>query len=66
MHCDPHAANMLVRIGRHGRPQLVLLDHGLYKRLDDDFRLEYAALWQALVFGNEEVSSLARGAHGAR
>ena len=29
VHCDPHAANMLVRRGgRDGRMQLVLLDHG--------------------------------------
>ncbi|GBF89209.1 hypothetical protein Rsub_01926 [Raphidocelis subcapitata] len=52
VHCDPHAANMLVRLGPDGREQLVLLDHGLYKRLDDGFRAEYAALWRSLVFGD--------------
>lgn len=31
VHCDPHAANMLVQRGRWGRPRLVLLDHGLYR-----------------------------------
>ncbi len=30
-------ANMLAR-RRDGRPQIVLLDHGLYKRISDDFR----------------------------
>lgn len=35
-----------------GRPQIVLLDHGLYRRLDDSFRREYCRLWQALVTGN--------------
>lgn len=33
VHCDPHAANMLVRRGAGGAGpvQLVLLDHGLYR-----------------------------------
>lgn len=33
VHCDPHAANMLVRRGGDGSGpvQLVLLDHGLYR-----------------------------------
>jgi aarF domain-containing kinase len=57
VHCDPHAGNVLVR--RHikngrdtGRPQVVLLDHGLYRELDDDFRLQYAAMWKALVLAD--------------
>lgn len=32
--------------------QLVLLDHGLYRVLDDEFRLEYACLWRSLIFGD--------------
>mmetsp|Transcript_33405 Transcript_33405/g.79191 ORF Transcript_33405/g.79191 Transcript_33405/m.79191 type:complete len:530 (-) Transcript_33405:81-1670(-) len=54
VHCDPHAANMLVRRGPGGRPELVLLDHGLYRVIDDHFRKEYAALWQALILADEE------------
>jgi hypothetical protein len=27
----------------------VLLDHGLYKELPDQLRLDYASLWKALV-----------------
>lgn len=34
----------------NGKQQLVLLDHGLYRVIDDDFRARYAALWRALVF----------------
>ena len=31
VHCDPHPGNVLVRKDRAtGRPQIVLLDHGLY------------------------------------
>ncbi|GIL43460.1 hypothetical protein Vafri_933 [Volvox africanus] len=52
VHCDPHAANMLVRkVDGHG--QLVLLDHGLYKSYTDSFRLAYAALWRSLIFADE-------------
>lgn len=55
VHCDPHAGNILVRADpkRPGKPLLVLLDHGLYKRLDDEFRLQYARLWTSLIFAEE-------------
>ncbi|WIA33107.1 hypothetical protein OEZ86_006260 [Tetradesmus obliquus] len=53
VHCDPHAANLLVRRGPAGQPQLVLLDHGLYRQIDDGFRREYAALWRALIFSDK-------------
>ncbi|KAJ9540697.1 hypothetical protein OSB04_027203 [Centaurea solstitialis] len=60
VHCDPHAANLLIRTmpshkrGIFGRrkPQLVLLDHGLYKELDVSTRTNYAALWKALVLAD--------------
>lgn len=54
VHCDPHPANVMWR--RHpykrNRPQLVLVDHGLYKQLDDDFRITYAQLWKALLLAD--------------
>ncbi|KAF6264636.1 ABC1 family-domain-containing protein [Scenedesmus sp. NREL 46B-D3] len=53
VHCDPHAANLLVRKGPAGQTQLVLLDHGLYRQIDDSFRREYAALWRALIFSDK-------------
>ena len=31
VHCDPHAANMMVKPGEDNKPILVLLDHGLYR-----------------------------------
>ncbi|CAM9216254.1 unnamed protein product, partial [Heterosigma akashiwo] len=54
VHCDPHPANVLIRPmpgdpPGQGRPQMVLLDHGLYKEIDDDFRFDYCRLWRALV-----------------
>ncbi|XP_055831286.1 putative ABC1 protein At2g40090 isoform X2 [Solanum dulcamara] len=62
VHCDPHAANLLVRPLPSGRrsifgrrkPQLILLDHGLYKELDYNTRINYAALWKALVYSDAD------------
>ncbi|XP_022765004.1 putative ABC1 protein At2g40090 isoform X2 [Durio zibethinus] len=73
VHCDPHAANLLVRPLPSGKrsifgkkkPQLILLDHGLYKELDFSTRFSYASLWRALVFAdaNEiKVNSVKLGA----
>jgi predicted unusual protein kinase regulating ubiquinone biosynthesis (AarF/ABC1/UbiB family) len=41
VHCDPHEANLLVRKHpfKKGQPQIVLLDHGLYKKLGDDLHV---------------------------
>nr|POE64689.1 putative abc1 protein [Quercus suber] len=81
VHCDPHAANLLVRplpsskrsildelltqqMNLHlsdtpveekftpRKPQLIILDHGLYKELDFQTRANYAALWKALIFAD--------------
>ncbi|KAG0556019.1 hypothetical protein M758_11G018300 [Ceratodon purpureus] len=47
VHCDPHAANMMVRAKPGTKePQLVLLDHGLYKSLDPAIQSNYAGLWK--------------------
>ncbi|KAJ4761376.1 Protein kinase superfamily protein [Rhynchospora pubera] len=66
VHCDPHAANLMVRplpkpvswwssFFKRRKPQLILLDHGLYKELDFDTRTSYAALWKGLVFADEKA-----------
>ncbi|CAM8913585.1 hypothetical protein QQ045_031157 [Rhodiola kirilowii] len=63
VHCDPHHANVLIRpLPCQGRfffvkrkPQLVLLDHGLYKELDFTTRYNYAALWKGLVFSDAKA-----------
>lgn len=57
VHCDPHPGNLLVRRGSRG-PTLVLLDHGLYTELTDQFRLQYANLWLALI--RRDLDSLER------
>ncbi|KAJ3082250.1 hypothetical protein HK102_001835, partial [Quaeritorhiza haematococci] len=60
LHSDPHAGNILVvrspasdmKPGSTPLPQLVLLDHGLYRRLSDEFRVLYCRLWRAMVLGD--------------
>jgi predicted unusual protein kinase regulating ubiquinone biosynthesis (AarF/ABC1/UbiB family) len=47
-HADPHPGNLFVRPG----PQLVMLDFGLCRKLDEQFRLGYAQLVNAMITGN--------------
>eukprot|EP01114_Cavostelium_apophysatum_P018432 TRINITY_DN5697_c0_g1_i1.p1 TRINITY_DN5697_c0_g1~~TRINITY_DN5697_c0_g1_i1.p1 ORF type:complete len:604 (+),score=58.17 TRINITY_DN5697_c0_g1_i1:76-1887(+) len=55
VHADPHPGNIFVRktSGRKGF-QLVLLDNGLFRDYNDDFRLTYARLWLSLLRGDEQ------------
>ncbi|ORX96476.1 putative mitochondrion protein [Basidiobolus meristosporus CBS 931.73] len=49
VHCDPHPGNILIR--KHptsNKPQVVLLDHGLYVTESDQFRADYCRLWKSL------------------
>lgn len=68
VHCDPHPANVLLRASpKTGKPQMVLVDHGLYKQLDDDFRITYAQLWKALMMAdipNIQIACRALGVDG--
>jgi len=54
VHCDPHEANVLLREhpNKKGKPQIVLVDHGLYKTLDSDFQEAYARLWKGIVMAD--------------
>ncbi|KAH7919205.1 ABC1-domain-containing protein [Leucogyrophana mollusca] len=53
VHCDPHPGNIIIRPNPNpslrSHAQLVLLDHGLYVRVEDKFRREYAGLWRGLL-----------------
>lgn len=51
VHCDPHPGNIIVRPHPSNPriPQLVLLDHGLYVRVEESFRRQYATLWRGLL-----------------
>ncbi|BGP16304.1 hypothetical protein JCM10213_006461 [Rhodosporidiobolus nylandii] len=51
---DPHPGNILVRPHpQHpSKPQVVLIDHGLYISLPEAFRREYCLLWRSLFTGD--------------
>ncbi|UYV81764.1 ADCK1, partial [Cordylochernes scorpioides] len=60
VHCDPHPGNILVR--REGNNlQIVLLDHGLYTTLTDQFRLNYCHLWMAIL--TRDIAGIKEYAH---
>ncbi|GME25283.1 putative abc1 domain protein [Neofusicoccum parvum] len=53
VHCDPHPGNIFVRRLPSGKPQIVLIDHGLYATLTDDFRRKYARFWKAMLMRDD-------------
>jgi aarF domain-containing kinase len=52
VHCDPHPANVLLRADKKGKPEVVLVDHGLYRELNPDFQLRYSKLWKSLMLAD--------------
>ncbi|KAK8843490.1 hypothetical protein IAR55_007150 [Kwoniella newhampshirensis] len=63
IHCDPHPGNILVRPHprKKGKPQIVLIDHGLYIDLPQKFREEYCTLWRSLfVLDVPMIESIAK------
>lgn len=40
---------MFLRKNKHGNPELVLLDHGLYENLSPSIRLSLCRFWEAIV-----------------
>ncbi|KAK4373397.1 hypothetical protein RND71_008781 [Anisodus tanguticus] len=49
LHGDLHPGNILVSAEGKNGFSLVLLDFGICKQLDEEFRLKYCELWEALV-----------------
>ncbi|XP_072032630.1 aarF domain-containing protein kinase 1-like [Amphiura filiformis] len=49
VHCDPHPGNILIRKTDKQEMEMILLDHGLYQTLTDEFRWNYSHLWLALI-----------------
>lgn len=66
IHCDPHPGNVLIRRRegarrgwrKQGEVEIVLLDHGLYTVLTEEFRMTYCRLWQALI--NKDLPAVKR------
>uniref|UniRef100_A0AC35TVF2 ABC1 domain-containing protein n=1 Tax=Rhabditophanes sp. KR3021 TaxID=114890 RepID=A0AC35TVF2_9BILA len=60
IHADIHIGNFLVK-KVNGDVKLILLDHGLYLTLKDDFRVLYSRLWLALLKPDkEEVKAISK------
>ncbi|KAJ8979444.1 hypothetical protein NQ317_006758 [Molorchus minor] len=49
VHSDPHPGNILVKKNDKGYCDVILLDHGLYATLTDEFRANYANLWLSIL-----------------
>lgn len=59
VHCDPHPGNIFIRRLPGGRPELVLIDHGLYIHMNPKFRNQYARFWKALMtFDNASLKDI--------
>lgn len=59
LHCDPHPGNIFIRRLPHGKPELVLIDHGLYINMKPDFRHQYSLLWKSLlIFDNRTLQQI--------
>lgn len=52
IHADPHPGNALVHVV-NGKPQLVVLDHGLYTEITPEQRHFIASLWTAMTTHND-------------
>lgn len=48
VHADPHPGNVLVN-KKGNEVEIVLLDHGLYSKLEESFRVDYCKLWMAIL-----------------
>ncbi|KAI4285604.1 MAG: hypothetical protein L6R38_000506 [Xanthoria sp. 2 TBL-2021] len=61
-HCDPHPGNIFIRRLPSGKPELVLIDHGLYVQMQPEFRHQYSLFWKSLMtFDNKTISEIVRG-----
>jgi aarF domain-containing kinase len=59
VHCDPHPGNIFIRRLPNGKPEVVLIDHGLYIRMNPKFRHQYALFWKSLMaFDNDTIKEI--------
>lgn len=56
IHMDPHPGNLLVRpIPGTNRPQLVILDHGMYYHFSEGFNERFRKMWLAMIQQDHEA-----------
>lgn len=62
VHCDPHPGNIFIRRLPSGKPELVLIDHGLYVHMKPEFRHQYSLFWKSLMtFDNKTLNEIVKG-----
>jgi len=62
VHCDPHPGNIFIRRLPNGKPELVLIDHGLYVHMKPEFKHQYATFWKSLMtFDNAKLKEVVQG-----
>ncbi|XP_044260030.1 aarF domain-containing kinase 1 [Tribolium madens] len=66
VHSDPHPGNIFVRKSERGDCDIILLDHGLYANLSDEFRVEYANLWLSILNRDRKAMRLHSGNLGIK
>jgi aarF domain-containing kinase len=66
LHGDPHVGNLLVRPhpDHPSRPQVVVLDHGLYLAQAERFRIQYCLMWKSIVLMDRDRLNLVCKAWG--
>lgn len=61
VHCDPHPGNVFIRRLPNGKPEIVLIDHGLYIQMNPAFRHQYALFWKSLMtFDNNTIRDIVK------
>ena len=56
LHMDPHSGNLMVRrIPGTEKPQLVILDHGMYMYFREGFNENFRRLWFAMISQDKEA-----------
>lgn len=53
VHADPHPGNVFIRKRKDGKPEIVLLDHGLYESLPLSMRSPLCSFWEAIVLKDQ-------------
>lgn len=57
VHADPHPGNIFVR-KQNDKPELVLLDHGLYESVPAEIRYNLSRFWEAIVLRDYEIMKI--------
>ena len=60
VHADPHPGNILIT----DKGGIVLLDHGVYRTLDDDLRKKWANVWLSIIRSDDNALREATGSLG--